>query len=153
VRTRRRHIFSKPKRVRRRASKQERDRITSQISILHAEDHELVAKLVGDILAAEDWRVELCTDGDSALRKLTGDDHYDLVLLDNDLPGLSGLELVQRARKMTHRRSTPIVMLSGNNCETEAWRAGVKAFLKKPEQISELPTTIARLLRVELKKT
>jgi hypothetical protein len=53
---------------------------------------------------------------------------------------------------MTHRRRTPIVMISGADCETEAWRAGVDAFLKKPGQISELPSTLARLLKVELKE-
>jgi len=37
-------------------------------------------------------------------------------------------------------------MLSGSDCETEAWGAGVDAFLKKPEQINELASTIARLL-------
>ncbi|HVS82463.1 MAG TPA: response regulator [Pyrinomonadaceae bacterium] len=146
IRKRRRHIFSKPRRTPRKVVKFSAERATSQISILHVEDNTLIAKLVDEMCAPEDWRVELCTDGDSALRKLTGNDHYDLLVVDNDLPGLSGLELVQRARKMTHHRRTPIVMLSGSDCETEAWGAGVNAFLKKPEQISELPSTIARLL-------
>jgi len=57
------------------------------------------------------------------------------------------LELVQRARKISHRRRTPIIMLSASDCEREAWRAGVNAFLKKPEQIDELPATIVRLLK------
>jgi CheY-like chemotaxis protein len=60
--------------------------------------------------------------------------------------------LVQRARKITHRRRTPIVMLSGSNCETEAWGAGVEAFLRKPQQISKLPATINRVLKAERKK-
>ncbi len=146
IRKRRHHIFSKPRRIPRKIVKQSAERATSQISILHVEDNKLIAKLVDDMCAPEDWRVELSVDGDSALRKLTGDDHYDLLVVDNDLPGLSGLELVQRARKMTHHRRTPIVMLSGSDCETEAWGAGVDAFLKKPEQIKDLPSTIARLL-------
>ena len=122
---------------------------TSQISILHVEDNQQIAKLVTDIVTSEEWRVELCADGYTALEKLTGNDHYDVLVVDNDLPGLSGVELVERARKMRHRHRTPIVMLSGNDCETEAWRAGVNAFLKKPEQINELAVTIARLLKVE----
>src|SRR6266446_3932077 len=146
IRKRRHHIFSKPRRIPRKIVKPSAERATSQISILHVEDNKLIAKLVDDMCAPEDWRVELSVDGDSALRKLTGDDHYDLLVVDNDLPGLSGLELVQRARKMTHHRRTPIVMLSGSDCETEAWGAGVDAFLKKPEQIKDLPSTIARLL-------
>ena len=146
IRKRRHHIFSKPRRMPRKVVKPSTERANSQISILHVEDNKLIAKLVDDMCAPEDWRVELSVDGDSALRKLTGNDHYDLLVVDNDLPGLSGLELVQRARKMTHHRRTPIVMLSGSDCETEAWGAGVDAFLKKPEQIKDLPSTISRLL-------
>lgn len=124
----------------------------SQISILHVEDNHQIAKLVDEMFAAKEWRVELCTDGYSALDKLTGNDHYDVLVVDNDLPGLSGLELVQRARKVRHRWRTPIVMLSGSECEKEAWGAGVSDFLRKPEQISELPSRINRLLEGELKK-
>jgi CheY-like chemotaxis protein/tetratricopeptide (TPR) repeat protein len=146
IRKRRSHIFSKAKKATRKVVKLGSERATSQVSILHVEDNALIAKVVDEMCATEEWRVELCTDGDSALRKLTGNDHYDLLVVDNELPGLSGLELVRRARKMTHHRRTPIVMFSGSDCETEAWGAGVDAFLKKPQQISELPSTIARLL-------
>jgi len=47
---------------------------------------------------------------------------------------------------MAHRRRTPIIMLTGDNCEKEAWRAGVDAFLRKPEALDEVSSTIARLL-------
>jgi len=153
VRQRRQHIFSKSRKIKRKIVRHGPERATSQICILHVEDNEVVAQLVDEMFAGDEWLVELCTDGDSALRKLTGNDHYDLLLVDNDLPGLSGLDLVQRARKITHRRRTPIVMLSGSNCETEAWGAGVNAFLRKPEEISELPSTIARLLEDEHNRT
>ena len=149
VRSRRRHLIVHPKRARKKKVRASQPQATSQISVLHVEDDEQIAKLVHEMFAGEEWVVELCADGYGALEKLTGNDHYDLLLVDNDIPGLSGLELVQRARKITHRRRTPIVMLSGSDCEAEAWRAGVDAFLKKPEQISELAVTIARLLKVE----
>jgi CheY-like chemotaxis protein len=149
VRKRRRHIFSKARKIRTKIVGPEPG--SAQISILHAEDSKAIANLINEMFSGEAWRVELCVDGDSALRKLTSDERYDLLVVDNELPGLSGLDLVKRARKMTHRRRTPIVMLSGNDCETEAWRAGVDAFLKKPEQISELPSTISRLLKVDVK--
>ena len=150
VRHRRRHLFSKSRKIKKKIIKQGPERATSQICILHVEDNEAVTKLVGEMFAAQQWRVDVCTEGYDALEKLTGNDHYDLFVVDSDLPGLSGLELVERTRKMRHRHRTPIVMLSSNNCETEAWGAGVQAFLRKPEQISELPATIARLLKVEL---
>jgi len=147
VRQRRQHIFSKPRRAGRNARKRSPKRLTSQVSILHVEDHQIVAQLVGDILAAEDWQVELCMDGDTALRKLTGYDPYDVLVIDNNLPGLSGLELVQRARTITHRRRTPIIMLSGDDVEKEAWRAGVDDFVRKPEAATQLVSAITRLLQ------
>jgi len=147
IRKRRRHIFSQPRKTRRTPPKLSPVRRTSPISILHVEDNAQVANLVADMFAGKKWRVELCHDGDNALRKLTGEEHYDLLVVDNDLPELNGLELIRRARRITRRRRTPIIMLSASDCEREAWRAGVNAFLKKPEQIDELSTTVARLLR------
>jgi len=152
VRQRRRHLFSKSRKIKSKIIRQKPERATSQICILHVEDNEQIAKLVKDMFASKEWRVELCTDGYSALEKLTGNDHYDVLVVDNDLPGLSGLEVVQRARKVRHRWRTPIVMLAGSDCEKEAWGAGVNDFLRKPEQTSELPSRISRLLGVELKK-
>jgi CheY-like chemotaxis protein len=152
VRPRRSHLFSQPRKIKKKVIKHSAARASSHVSILHVGDDQRIAKLVDAVLAAEEWRVELCSEGYGALEKLTGNDQYDLLVVDNDLPGLSGLELVQRAGKITHRRRTPIVLLSGSDCETEAWAAGVDAFLKKPEQISKLPATINRLLKAERKK-
>ncbi len=77
---------------------------------------------------------------------LKSDAPYDAIIVDNDLPGLSGLELVLRVRSMAHRRDTPIIMLSGADCEKEAWRAGVNDFLRKPETVDQVSSTIKRLL-------
>jgi len=90
--------------------------------------------------------VDSCISGATALEILKSDAPYDAIIVDNDLPGLSGLELVLRVRSMAHRYNTPIIMLSGNNCEKEAWRAGVKAFLRKPEGVDQVAPTITRLL-------
>jgi two-component system, chemotaxis family, chemotaxis protein CheY len=151
VRPRRSHLFSQPRK--KKVKKQSVARASSHISILHVADDQQIAKLVEEILAAkEEWHVEFCSDGYGALEKLTGNDQYDVLVVDNEIPGLSGLELVQRARKITHRRRTPIVVLSGSDCETEAWGAGVNAFLRKPGQLSKLPATINGLLKAERKK-
>ncbi len=148
VRKRRRRIFSRPKKATGKVGPK-----ASQISILQAEDNEMVASLLGDLFATQHWWVERCADGGSALDKLASRERYDLLLFDNDLPGLSGLELVLRARSMPHRRRTPIIMLSGSDCEAEAWRAGVDDFLRKPKGIDQILSVIARLLKIELKPT
>jgi len=144
---RKRHIVSKPKRAKNKTATSELKPSVTQISILHVEDNKQVAQLITDILNSERIKVDTCVNGMTALRILTGDARYDVVIVDNDLPGVKGLDLVRRIRNITHRRSTPIIMLSGDDIETEAWSAGVKAFLRKPEGIDELPSTIERLLK------
>jgi two-component system chemotaxis response regulator CheY len=80
-------------------------------TILYVEDNKLVAEAVQDLLEGEGWKVESCSDGDAALNRLAGGIAYDLLLLDNDLPGVSGLELVRYARGLSPYRHTPITML------------------------------------------
>jgi len=150
IRKRRRHIFSESRKPKQPAEKRIK-KPTSTIKILHAEDDLTVAKLLGEMFDREEWRVDLCTDGGSALERLSGEKQYDLLLFDKDLPGMSGLELVLTARSLPNRRRTPIIMLSGEECETEAWRAGVNDFLRKPKDIDRVPSTVARLLNITLK--
>jgi len=61
------------------------------------EDNDVVLRVVKKTLELEGWRVEVCEDGDAALRGLEGDGQYDLIIADDDLPGASGLELIRRA--------------------------------------------------------
>ena len=137
-----------PERVRGRRSAQlhEGQQEARALCILHAEDDKLVADVVRDTLALEGWQVESVGAGVTALRRLTGESRYDLLLLDNELPGISGVELARAARRLEHRRHTPIVMLSAADVRAEAEGAGVDAFLRKPNDISKLVETIARLL-------
>lgn len=117
------------------------------ITILHVEDNKVVADAIKDTLELEGWKVENCADGTEAQKKIKGSTQYDLLLLDNELPGVSGLELARLARRLPHRRRIPIIMLSASDCETEAWRAGVNAFLQKPNDVLSVARTIARLIK------
>jgi CheY-like chemotaxis protein len=152
VRQRRRHLFSPPTKIKRKVVRSGPEHASLGISILHVNSGNEPAQLIDTLIVGEDWLVQSCAEGDIALTKLTGDDRYDLLLVDNDLSGLSGIELTRRVRRMTHRRRIPIVMLSDGAAEAEAWRAGVDAFLKKPEQTDQAMANMARLLRVDLKK-
>jgi CheY-like chemotaxis protein/tetratricopeptide (TPR) repeat protein len=146
VRKRRHHLFSPPKKTKKKVVERSSRSTTSQISILHVEDNKVVGRLIQDTLGVEGMHVDACLSGTTALEILRSDAPYDLIVVDNDLPGLSGLELVLRIQTMAHRRNTPVIMLSGDDCEAEAWRAGVKAFLRKPEAIDQVSSTIKRLL-------
>ena len=116
------------------------------IRILHVEDSPIVAGLVREIAEHESWKVENCIDGDAPLEELVGHAQYDLLLVNFELPALNGLELMEHVRTMPHRRCMPIVMMSGTLSEAVARKAGVNAFLRKPQDIGLLVETINRLL-------
>jgi CheY-like chemotaxis protein len=114
--------------------------------ILLVEDDQSVAVAVRDTLEEEGWAVRHCADGADARREIASEAHYDLLLLDNKLPGATGIEIVRRARSLPRRRKTPIIMFSADECEAEARRAGANAFLRKPRDTARLVETVARLL-------
>lgn len=116
------------------------------VTILHVEDHQMVADAVRYALETEGWLVEGCDNGAAALAKIESGAHYDLLILDNELPGIGGIELITRTRALAHRQRIPIIMLSASDVERDARRAGASAFLRKPQEIPALAETIARLL-------
>jgi two-component system chemotaxis response regulator CheY len=119
---------------------------TQPVTILHVEDSRVVAKAVKDMLESKGWKVELCENGTSAMSKLEGGSHYDLLIFDHGLPGANGLELIRYARSLSHYRQTPIIMLSASDFKAQALSAGANVFLRKPEDIDVLVETIKRLL-------
>lgn len=128
------------------------------IKILHVEDDKAVAEMTRHMLGNQGWDVEMCASGNAALEKITEQADYDLLLLGYELPGVNGLELVSRARKLPHRSHTPIIVLSATPVEAAAREAGADVFLHKPQGIGVLVMMISRLLeerepiRDEMKK-
>jgi DNA-binding response OmpR family regulator len=116
------------------------------INILYVEDFPPVKLIVKETLELEGWRVKDCEDGLTALRQIESQEQYDLILLDDDLPGLTGIELAARARALRHRSRTPIIMLSAAERRLDAHDAGVNIFLNKPEGMKSLVETIKQLL-------
>ena len=122
---------------------------TRPVTILHVEDHDFVAKVVQEGLGLEGWAVETCASGAQALIKIEGDTPYDLLILDDDLPVVRGVELIRRARSLRHRARTPIIMLSSSDVEAEAKDAGADMFLNKPAALPSIMEAVARLLQKE----
>lgn len=116
------------------------------LKILHVEDDQTIAGVVHDLAQEQGWELKPYGEGTPALEELSGDTHYDLLLVDFELPDLNGLELIERVRSMFHRRYLRIVIMSGTLDESAAREAGADAFLKKPQSLSSLVATITRLL-------
>ena len=115
-------------------------------TILYVEDNPLVAATIKEVLKGEGWQVKLITDGLAALHEIESATHYDLFLLDNELPRLDGWQLIKHARTLAHRQRTPIILMSARDRAALAQQVGADAFLQKPEGIPHLVQTIIALL-------
>ncbi|MCA1564569.1 MAG: response regulator [Acidobacteria bacterium] len=114
--------------------------------ILLVGDHKIVARAIKETLEEEGWRVTLCHDGAVAVTRLASDADYNLLMFDNHLPNVNGLELLRYARELPHHRKTPIIMFSVSECGSDARRAGANEFLRKPNDTGKIVETVARLL-------
>ena len=122
------------------------------VRILHVEDNETVAVMVKETLEGQGWQIETCADGSAALGKILGEDTYDLLLVDYDLPGANGLEIIKCARELDHRCATPMVVLAASPVEAAAREAGADVFLRKPQGVTSLVETINRFLEERAKE-
>ena len=124
-----------------------------QITVLYVEDHDLVLFTVKQLLELEGWRVQICRDGAQALKLIAGEERFELILLDSELPSVSGLDLVRRARGLPHRQATPIIIFTARDCAEEAANVGADACLKKPGGIKDLLDTCYRVLDIDVPDT
>ena len=115
--------------------------------IFYAENNRRLLELVRDVLEFAGWYVKECTD-DVYIRPVMEitREHFDLLLLDNELPHFNGLELIKDIRRIPHRKEMPIILISLEDLAEEAREAGADAFLRKPNNLIELVDTIRRLL-------
>jgi DNA-binding response OmpR family regulator len=114
--------------------------------ILCTEDDQDTSELLSYLLRSEGYEVVLVTTAIRAL-ELARTSDFDLYLLDNWLPELTGVELTRQIR--TFDTQTPILFCSGTAQESdkvEAQRAGAQDYLEKPIDTDLLLATISRLI-------
>jgi DNA-binding NtrC family response regulator len=122
-----------------------RGRVLARILVI--EDDDTVRGMVADLLVEEGYAVDTASDGEHGL-KLMQRRLHDVVLLDLQLPGMGGLEVLAAA-PATHTRAEFIVMSAFGTVETavEAMRLGAHDYVLKPFRPEELVLTIERALR------
>lgn len=115
--------------------------------LLVVEDDPLVLKAVTDILTFEQHKLETFTNGQKGFEMLKAFT-YDLIILDWDVPGMSGLEICQKFRWTGG--VTPVLMLTGKNNPEEkelALDSGADDYVCKPFNAKELCARVRALLR------
>lgn len=127
------------------------DGATDQISILLAEDHPMNQRIVQIILEPLGFSVTIAADGQEAVDAFQRR-HFDLILMDMQMPNLDGLEATRRIRQIevaTKRPHTPIAMLSANAMpehQLAALDAGCDLHISKPVTPDSLCAGIEALI-------
>jgi two-component system NtrC family response regulator len=108
------------------------------LRILFADDEPSLQELMRLELPQMGHRVTVCPDGATAIAALEKDS-FDCLIVDLDMPGLSGMQVIQRAHQMAPM--TEAVVLTGKSSldtAVQALRFGVTDYLTKPCKLSEL---------------
>lgn len=118
--------------------------------VLIADDDPAIRTLIDTVLKRGPYEITMCDDAESALVAVNRNERFDIIICDFMLPGISGIDLIERLRSDVRTKEVPILMISGHTnyaMDGRAKTAGANIFLNKPFTISQLRTAVAQLLR------
>ncbi|CAA6809649.1 MAG: Two-component system response regulator DccR [uncultured Sulfurovum sp.] len=116
------------------------------MNILLLEDDPLLSKILTKHLSL-DYEVTSVYDGDTALETVE-EKKFDLLILDSNVPGITGLELIKELR--SYSDTTPIIMITAYQDTIhlkKAFTHGCNDYIKKPFELDELDMRISNITR------
>ncbi len=112
------------------------------------EDNRVAQTVAVHFLRRLPYQVDTATSGSAAL-DAAKQNHYSLILMDLQMPGMDGFETAVRIRNLPGYAITPIVALTANSSPENrdmCFLYGLQGFLAKPVEASELLKTVETLL-------
>ncbi|MBN1163379.1 MAG: sigma-54-dependent Fis family transcriptional regulator [Candidatus Krumholzibacteriota bacterium] len=116
-------------------------------SILIVDDEESIRSSLEKLLSYEKFKTHAAPDGRSAL-KILNQERIDVVLLDIKMPGMDGLEVLQKIKEIN--QELPVVIISGHgtiSTAVEATKLGAFDFIEKPIDMERLLLTVRNGIR------
>jgi two-component system cell cycle response regulator DivK len=118
-------------------------------TVLIVEDNELNMKLFHDLMEAHGYNILQTRDGMEAL-KLARQHHPDLILMDIQLPEVSGLEVTKWIKEDDDLRSIPVIAVTAfamKGDEEKILQGGCEAYIAKPISVAQVLSPVERFLR------
>ena len=116
-------------------------------TILYVEDNELNRKMVRDLLRRTSYRLIEAADGETGIATALAQ-HPDLILMDVQLPTVSGIDALRALRRAPATAGTPIIAITSfalSGDQQKAKEAGASAYLAKPYSPFDLLAMIRKL--------
>ena len=127
---------------------------TNTLSILLVEDQHSIAQNIADYLEAKGHVLDFAMHGEQGL-ELALNEHFDLIILDLNLPKLDGLSVCQQIREKANRH-IPILMLTARDSiedKVTGFTVGADDYLTKPFSLQELEVRCLALARRHIVST
>lgn len=112
------------------------------------EDNDLNRKLFCDVLKANGFEVDPVADGEAVLETARSA-RPDLIIMDIQLPGISGVDLIAAAKRDRRLRAIPVLAVTafaGKGDEERIRSAGAAGYLAKPVSIMPFMNAVKELL-------
>lgn len=114
--------------------------------ILIVDDEPPIAEIIAEVLGEEGYDTVVASGGDLALQFLAGE-RADLMLIDLYMPGLSGLDVLDRLRAGGGHDDMPVVVMTAGTADAaRLTRHGAVQVLAKPFEVDALLATIRALV-------
>lgn len=112
--------------------------------ILVVEDSTVIMELIRFLLTTFGYESKEARDGFEAL-KIAKENKFDLILLDIQLPGFDGLEVLKEIKKLPEIRKTPVIALTAHAMQGDEDRflkAGCSGYISKPIDIGRFKSIL-----------
>ncbi len=119
-----------------------------KLRVLIVEDNALNMRLFNDLLEATGYETLKCTDGSKAV-SLALEQQPDLIVMDIQLPEVSGLDITRWLKDDDRTRKIPVLAVTAFAMRTDeilVREAGCEGYLSKPIQVRSFLETVAQLV-------
>lgn len=118
-------------------------------TVLVVDDSPTMLMSVAGVLERNELKAETANNAEEALAKLDSGVKPDLIISDLNMPGLNGIQFIQKVRTLGPHRFTPILMLTTESQQgkrDEARQAGATGWLVKPVDGEQLMQVVRKVL-------